>query len=194
MFSKLSLRARASLFLARRSWFFCLKCESSNPLFRKKNVKIYFFFTKNFPQYLPPDTWIAVSTNLLPKVCHQETGNDLKKKYQKDELRSKSTSGHVECSFLNPSRNFSPKGVGFLAQTPRSVLNYIGFKKNHFSSNVPLDTEVTLFRTLPFFLQNAEKCYLKIRGRFLYFFLSKRLSFLKISSGHLIRIIESTAD
>ena len=49
------------------------------------------------------------------------------------------------------------------------------FQKNHFSSNVPLDSEVTLFRTMPFFLHNAEKCYLKIRGKFLYCFLSNRL-------------------
>ena len=90
------------------------------------------FFTKKFPQYLPLDTWIAVSTKLLPKVCHQETGNDLKKKYQKDEPSSKSTSGHVECSFESPSRKLSPKAVDFLAQTPRSVLNYIGFKKTTF--------------------------------------------------------------
>ena len=63
------------------------------------------------------------------------------------------------------------------------------FQKNHFSSNIPLDTEVTLFRTLLFFLLNAEKCYLKIRGKFLYCFLSNRLSFLKISSGLLICIL-----
>ena len=90
------------------------------------------FFTKNFRQYLPLDTWIAVSTNLLSKVCHQKTGNDLKEKYEKDELSSKSTSGLVECSFENPSRKFSPKGVEFLAHIPRSVLNYIGFKKTTF--------------------------------------------------------------
>ena len=63
------------------------------------------------------------------------------------------------------------------------------FQKNHFSSNFPLDTEVALLRTLPFFLHNAKKCYPKIRGRFLYCFLSNRLSFLKISSGQLICIL-----
>ena len=62
------------------------------------------------------------------------------------------------------------------------------FQKNHFSSNVPLDAEVALLRTLPFFLHNAEKCYPKIRGRFLFCFLSNRLSFLRISSGQLICI------
>ena len=100
--------------------------------FPEKKRENLFFFTKIFPQYLPLDTWIAASTNLLPKVCHQETGNDLKKKYQKDELSSESTSGHVECSFENPSRKFSPKGVDFLAQIPWSVLNYNGFKKTTF--------------------------------------------------------------
>ena len=63
------------------------------------------------------------------------------------------------------------------------------FQKTHFSSNIPLDTEIALLRTLPFFLHNAEKCYHKIRGRFLYCFLSNRLSFLKISSGLLICIL-----
>ena len=66
------------------------------------------------------------------------------------------------------------------------------FQKNHFSSNVPLDTEVAILRTLPFFLHNAENCYRKIRGRFLFCFLSNRLSFLKISSGQLICILSPT--
>ena len=109
-------------FFGKTVGFFCLKCESSK-LFSGKKRENLFFFTKNFPRNLPLDTWIAVSTNLLPKVCHQETGNDLKKKYQKDELSSESTSGHVEWSFENPSRKFSPKGVDFLAQIPWSVLN-----------------------------------------------------------------------
>ena len=138
--------------------------------FPGKKCENLFFFTKNFPQYLPLDTWIAVSANLLPKVCHQETGKDLKKKYQKDELISKSTSGHVECSFENPSRNFSPKGVDFLAQTPRSVLNYIGFKKTTFPQTFLWTRKLHFSETCHFFFITQKSVTLKYEEGFYIFF------------------------
>ena len=164
------------------------------PFFPEKKCENLFFFTKNFPQYLPLETWIAVSTNLLPKVCHQETWNDFEKKYQKDEMSSKSTSGHVESSFENPSRNFSPKRVDFLAQIPRSVLNYIGFKKTTFPQTFLWTRKLHFSEPCHIFFHYAEKRYPKMRGRFLYCFPSNRLSFLKISSGQLICFFESFAD
>ena len=146
-------------------------------LFSGKKCENLFFFTKNFPQYLPPDTWIAVSTNLLPKVCHQETGNDLKRKYQKDELRSKSTFGHVECSFGNPSRNFSPKGVDFLAQIPRSVLNYIGFKKTTFPQTFLWTRKLHFSEPCHFFFITQKSVTLKYEeGFYIVFFQTDFLS------------------
>ena len=85
-------------------------------------------------------------------------------------------------------KNFTKRRRLFGSYSEKRIELY-WFQKNHFSSNVPLDTEVALLRTLPIFLHNAEKCYPKIRGRFLYCFLSNRLSFLKISSGQLICIL-----
>ena len=147
------------------------------PFFPEKKCENLFFFTKHFPQYLPLDTWIAVSTNLLPKVCHQETGKDLKKKYQNDELSSKSTSGHVECSFENPSRNFSPKGVDFLAQIPRSVLNYIGFKKTTFPQTFLWTRKLHFSEPCHFFFITQKSVTLKYEeGFYIFFFQTDFLS------------------
>ena len=68
--------------------------------------------------------------------------------------------------FWEPFPKIFNKRQRFFGSNSEKRSEIYWFQKNHFSSNVPLDTEVTLLRTLPFFLHNAEKCYLKIRGRF----------------------------
>ena len=68
--------------------------------------------------------------------------------------------------FWEPFQKISTKVRRLFGSNSEKRIELYWFQKNHFSSNVPLDTEVTLLRTLPFFFITQKSVTLKYEEDF----------------------------